>query len=163
MRRRLLAVMLLAAAPALAEEGSTGAWTWRLDMKPDGSGMSNAFSPAPVASYNDPGYVIARCFGGRTEFMVGTNGGWGVSGQTITVETQAGDAPATTAQWNVSTNGKAVFAPDPVEDFAKTIPDPGKLRVAVKDNTGETRETVFDMTGFATVREKLAQACRWPK
>lgn len=163
--RMLAAVfaMGLACAAAQAESGRSGAWTYNSETESQGGGIVTALASAPGASFNDPSYAVARCLGGRTEFFVGTSGGWGVSGRTLEVLARPEGAPEAQApaRWDVSSNGKAVFAPEPVDALLRALPDPGKLRFAVRDGRGESHETVFDMTGFAEIRRRIAEACRW--
>ena len=93
--------------------------------------------------------------------MVGTAGGWAGSGQKLEVTSQVDDQPEVTMKWDASTNGKAVFVDDHVEDFLRTIADPGKLRIAVRDPGGGVHERVFDTTGFGEVRSRIAEVCGW--
>ncbi|HVI28285.1 hypothetical protein [Hansschlegelia sp.] len=163
--RTFAAVLLLslAAATARAESGRSGAWTYNFEPESHGGGIVTALSPAPGASFNDPSYLVARCLGGRTEFLVGTSGGWGLSGRTLDVlaQPEGTPGPPATARWDVSSNGKAVFAPEPVDALLRSLPDPGRLRIAVTDGMGQSHETIFDMTGFAEIRRRIAEACRW--
>lgn len=163
MRKTLIAALICAApAAALAETERVGVWTLNAEPSSTGEGgIVTALSPAPAADYGDPSFLIARCLGGRSEFLVGGQGDWGVPrrGLDVTLEIDGG-APET-SKWDVSTNGKAVFLDDHVEDFMKRLPDDGKLRVSVKDALGVARENVFALTGFGAVRAKIAEACGW--
>ncbi len=163
---RMLATVFsiaLACAAAQAESGRSGGWTYNSEPDSNGGGMVTALASAPGASFNDPSYAVARCLGGRTEFFVGTSGGWGLSGRTLEVLARVEGAPGaqTPMRWDVSSNGKAVFAPEPVDALLRSLPDPGRLRFAVRDGRGESHETVFDMAGFAEIRRRIAEACRW--
>jgi hypothetical protein len=156
--------LLLAAAPALAESGQSGVWTYTFEPSSTGSGgIMTALSPAPSPSGdpNDPAYLIARCLGGRTELMVGGSGGWGLPRRKLEVTTQIDGATPETALWAVSSNGKAVFLDEGVEAFMRKLPDSGKLRIAVKSGAGGVHEGVFATTGFGEVRAKIAQVCGW--
>lgn len=158
--------MTLLASPALAEDGTSGVWTWRFEPSSIGEGglvTALAPSPTPPDGPNDPGYMIARCLGGRSEFLVGGSGGWGLSGRQLDVVTQIDGAGPVTARWDVASNGKAVFVSEKVEEFLRALPDAGKLRVEIHDGTGTVRATVFSTAGFGSVREKIAQACGWKK
>lgn len=167
MRYRALALCLLPlATPAVAESAQSGVWTYTFEMSSDGKGgfvTALAPAPSPTGDPNDPSYVIVRCLGGRTEAMVGGSGGWGVPRKTVDVVTQVGGAAQQTSRWTVSTNGKAAFLDDKVEEFLKSLPDDGKLRVAITDMTGTTREAIFATTGFGVVRARLAEACGWAR
>lgn len=164
MLRPFVATVLLAAAsPALAESAQSGVWTYTYEPSSTGGGFMTALSPSPSPSGdpNDPSYVIARCLGGRAELMVGGSGGWGLPRRKLSVVTQVDGGQPETAQWDVSTNGKAVFLSEGVEAFMKKIPDSGKLRIAVTSGAGEVHETIFATTGFAMVRARIAEACKW--
>jgi hypothetical protein len=152
----------MSTAPAMADSELHGVWTMSVEPpSKDGAGLVTALSPAQGAGYNDPSYLIARCITGQAELMVGSNGGWGLSGRRLTVVSQMDGAPDRSGKWDVSSNGKAVFLPDGVEDFMRAIPDDGKMRIAVSDATGETRETIFPTAGFGAVRAKIAEICKW--
>ncbi|RXF67421.1 hypothetical protein [Hansschlegelia zhihuaiae] len=162
MRAIILAAAVLAASPVAAETGRSGVWTFSFEPAASGSsGMVTALAPSPSPSGdpNDPSYLVARCLGGRTELLVGGAGGWGLPRKTIEVTTQIDGGPAETAQWGVSTNGKAAFLDQGVERLLARLPDDGKLRVAVRTASGEVNETIFATTGFAAIREKIAQTC----
>lgn len=162
MRRALVFAFVIAATPAIADSERLGVWTMSVEPpSKDGAGLVTALSPAQGAGYNDPSYLIARCITGQAELMVGSNGGWGLSGRSLNVVAQMDGGPERSAKWDVSSNGKAVFLPEGVEDFLRAIPDDGKMRIAVSDATGETRETIFPTTGFAAVRAKIAEICKW--
>lgn len=152
------------AFPANAESGQAGAWTYAYEPSPDGrSDLVTALTPSPDAGLNDPGQLVARCFAGRAEFMVGGAGGWGMPRSSLEVTLQIGAEPPQTARWDVSTNGKAVFMSGDVAAFLKRLPDDGRLRISVMDATGARRESVFSTAGFATVKAKIAKACGWEK
>ncbi|MFC7053985.1 hypothetical protein ACFQI3_14925 [Hansschlegelia quercus] len=162
MRRTLVLALVMIVGPAVADSERHGVWTMSIEPpSKDGGGLVTALSPAQGAGYNDPSYLIARCITGRAELMVGSNGGWGLSGRRLTVVSQMDGALERSGAWDVSSNGKAVFLPEGVEDFMRAIPDDGKMRIAVSDATGETRETIFPTTGFGAVRAKIAEICRW--
>lgn len=160
----LVLAALLAPATARAESAQSGVWTYSFEPSSSGKGgFVTALAPAPSPSGdpNDAGYVIARCLGGRTEILVGGAGGWGLPRRKLEVLTQIDGRPAETAQWDVSTNGKAVFLRDKVEDFLRALPENGKLRIAIRDMTGTAREAIFATTGFGPVRARIAEACGW--
>ena len=157
-------VAFAAASPAVGESGRSGAWTYAYEASTDGkSDLVTALSPAPAADLNDPSQLVARCFGGRAEFMVGGAGGWGVPRTGLDVTLQVDREPPQTSKWDVSTNGKAVFMPGDVAAFMKRLPDVGRLRVSVMDGTGTARETIFSTAGFGLVRTMLAKACGWER
>lgn len=164
MRVAIVACLVLLAAPARAESGQSGVWTYTYEPSSGGSGgIVTALSPSPGADSNDPSYLIARCLGGRAELLVGGAGGWGMPHRKLEVTTAIDDAPPETAPWDVSTNGKAVFLDDDVETFLKKLPDDGRLRISIKDGTGASRENIFATRGFGLVRDKIAEACGWAK
>lgn len=160
----LLAALAASIVPSRADSERIGVWTVTAEPSSSGQGgIVTALSPSPGASLGDPSYLVARCLGGRSEFMVGGAGGWGMSGRKLEVMVEIDGGAAETAAWDVSTNGKAVFLDDKVEDFLKKLPDNGKLRILIKDGSGVDRENIFATTGFGTVREQIAKACLWPK
>lgn len=158
----LAAFAVLVIQPAGAESGAFGAWTVNAETSSrDGRTMVTAMAYASAASQNDPAYVAVRCLGGRTEVLIGTAGGFGVSRTTLEVETKAEGRAAETSRWDVSTNGKAVFRPDGVEAFLKALPDAGSLTVRIRDRTGAELSNVFKLAGIAAVRAEVAKACGW--
>ena len=162
MRLPLAALLTLLALPAFGETGRSGVWTYVYEPSSSGpGGLFTALSPAPAADHNDPSQIVARCYGGRPEFLVGGAGGWGMPRRTLAVTISIDGGPPQTSRWDVSTNGRAVFLDDGVEAFLKRLPDDGELRVEVVDAVGQTRANRFATKGFAAVRARLAQACGW--
>lgn len=161
-RTAVLAIALLVAGPALAESARSGVWIANEETSSyDGKTTITAMAPSPPASYNDPAYVVVRCLGGRTEMLVGTSGGWGMSRTALEVVTSIDGGAEARSKWDVSTNGKAVFLDSGVEDFLRTLPDTGKLTVRVLDRIGAEHANAFDLTGFGAIRAKVAAACGW--
>lgn len=159
---RACACALLAASPAGAESLQSGVWIANSETSSyDGKTTVTAMAPSPAASQNDPAYVVVRCLGGRTEMLIGTAGGWGMSRTALDVRTSVDGGAAESSRWDVATNGKAVFRAEGVEAFLKGLPDKGKLSVLVTDKTGAEHANAFDLTGFAVIRAKIAAACGW--
>jgi hypothetical protein len=163
MRATTLALaVIFAAAPAVAETLQSGVWTYTYEPSSTGKGgLFTALSPSPSPpdDPNDPTYLVARCLGGRVELMVGGSGGWGMPRRQIQITTRIDDRPPETKPWDISTNGKAAFLDDGVQEFLKSLPDDGKLSISVLDAAGRTYQTIFRTTGFGPVRDKIGEAC----
>lgn len=158
-----LSLLAAGAAPALADSERLGVWTVTSEPSSTGSGgIVTALSPSPGASLDDPSQLVARCLGGRTEFMIAGAGQWPYTrSRTLQVTIEIDRGTPETSAWDVSTNGKAVFFDGPGEDLLRKFPDAGKLRVVVIDAAGRPHENIFPTTGFAAVRQKIADACGW--
>ncbi|MFC3692213.1 hypothetical protein [Chenggangzhangella methanolivorans] len=163
MRRVALAIAISAAVvPAWGETGQSGVWTYTYEPSSTGEGgivTALAPAPSPSADPNDPSHLVARCLGGRVEFLVGGSGGWGLSRGQIEITTRVDDHSSETRRWDVSTNGKAAFLSEGVEAFLAALSDDGELRVMLADAAGARRETTFSTKGVAEVRAKIAKAC----
>jgi len=76
------------------------------------------------------------------------------AGSRVTI--RVGYAPAETAQWTISTDGKATFYPkDPVE-LMKRLQDSDSLAARVTPSTGKPVLAVFDVRGLSTILSKYA-------
>ena len=162
MRTTLALTLALVALPAAADSEREGVWIVSAEpADAAGGGLMTAMATAPGASMDDPSYLVVRCLGGRTEFLVGTAGSWGYARKPLEVEVRVEGGPTDTSPWDVSSNGKAVFKADKVEDFLRALPADGRLYVRVTDLGGGAHENVFETKGLGDVRAKAAAACGW--
>jgi hypothetical protein len=68
--------------------------------------------------------------------------------------------PSEVAEWSHSTDGKAVFAPNP-RDLSQKMAKASKLFIRVSDFQGTAYDREFQLTGLAAVLPKVANACGW--
>jgi hypothetical protein len=104
-----------------------------------------------------------RCRGGRTEFLVRTEGTWRVSrAREVQVDYQINDQPVVRLPWTMSADGRtAIYKDDPVA-LLQSLPEGARLKINVLDEPGASHEATFDLAGLDAVREKIAAACKWP-
>lgn len=161
MRNVLAVAIVMQTTGAFAGSETLGGWTTSSEPDDGRATLVTALASAQSASQDDPSFVIVRCLGGRTELLVGTAGDWGLPRTSLDVVTRAGAAAPETSRWDVSTNGKAVFRSEGVEDYLRRLPPDGRLTIEVRDRRGGVHANVFSLEGFGEVRSRVADACGW--
>ncbi|GBD48197.1 hypothetical protein [Methylopila sp. Yamaguchi] len=161
MRKAIVAASCLLATAAAAGSETLGGWTTTSEPDEGPATLVTALAAARGASQNDPSFIIVRCLGGRTEALVGTAGDWGLPRSSLEVATQSDSGARETSRWDVSTNGKAVFRSEGVEDFLRRLPAEGRLTIEVRDRAGDVHANAFSLEGFGDVRTRVAAACGW--
>jgi len=161
MRKAIVAASCLLATAAAAGTETLGGWTTTSEPDDGRATLVTALAAARGASQDDPSFIIVRCLGGRTEALVGTAGDWGLPRSSLEVVTQAGSGTRETSRWDVSTNGKAAFRSEGVEDFLRRLPAEGRLTIEVRDRIGGVHANAFSLEGFGEVRARVASACGW--
>jgi len=117
----------------------------------------------PFSVKHAPTTLAMRCRGGRTEFLVRTEGTWRVSrAREVQVDYQINDQPVVRLPWTMSADGRtAIYKDDPVA-LLQSLPEGARLKINVLDEPGASHEATFDLAGLDAVREKIAAACKWP-
>ena len=117
----------------------------------------------PFSVKHAPTTLAMRCRGGRTEFLVRTEGTWRASrAREVQVDYQINDQPVVKLPWTVSADGRtAIYKDDPVA-LLQSLPEGARLKIDVRDEPGASHEATFDLAGLDAVREKIAAACKWP-
>src|SRR5882762_1813335 len=117
----------------------------------------------PFSVKHAPTTLAMRCRGGRTEFLVRTEGTWRVSrAREVQVDYQINDQPVVRLPWTMSADGRtAIYKDDPVA-LLQSLPEGARLKINVRDEPGASHEAAFELTGLDAVREKIAAACKWP-
>ena len=117
----------------------------------------------PFSVKHAPTTLAMRCRGGRTEFLVRTEGTWRVSrAREVQVDYQINDQPVVRLAWTMSADGRtAIYKDDPVA-LLQSLPEGAQLKINVLDEPGASHEATFDLAGLDAVREKIAAACKWP-
>ena len=117
----------------------------------------------PFSVKHAPTTLAMRCRGGRTEFLVRTEGTWRASrAREVQVDYQINDQPVVRLPWTMSADGRtAIYKDDPVA-LLQSLPEGARLKINVLDEPGASHEATFDLAGLDAVREKIAAACKWP-
>ncbi len=150
------------AVDAPAKPGDTN-WVVSETTSPvDYAPLITAAIRLPFTVKHAPSILAMRCRGGRTEFLVRTEGTWRAprSGE-IQVEYQINDQPVVRLPWTASADRKtAVYKDDPV-GLLQSLPDGARLKINVLDGPDPSHEATFQLAGLNGVREKIAAACKW--
>jgi hypothetical protein len=101
------------------------------------------------------------CRNGRTDLVV--------AGQTISGRADEyaisyrinDDKPVQVRAGSPSFGTGAVFQGDIVR-LLQSFPDEGEIAIRLVPRSGSVREGHFSLSGFSTVRNKLAAICKWP-
>jgi hypothetical protein len=117
----------------------------------------------PFSVKHAPTTLAMRCRGGRTEFLVRTEGTWRASrAREVQVDYQINDQPVVRLLWTMSADGRtAIYKDDPVA-LLQSLPEGARLKINVLDEPGASHEAAFDLAGLDAVRDKIAAACKWP-
>jgi hypothetical protein len=109
-----------------------------------------------------PNALAIRCRGLRTELLVRTDGTWRATrGGDIAVGYQVDDQPAIRSWWSVSADAKSAGYQDDAIGLLRSLPEAGRLKIAVLDAAGSGHEATFQLAGLDAVRRKIAAACKW--
>jgi len=128
----------------------------------DYSPLITAAIRLPFSVKHAPTTLAIRCRGGRTEFLVRTEGTWRASrAREVQVDYQINDQPVVRLSWTVSADGRtAIYKDDPVA-LLQSLPEDARLKINVLDEPGASHEATFQLAGLDAVREKIAAACKW--
>ncbi len=108
-----------------------------------------------------PNTLAVRCRGPRTEFLLRTEGTWGVTrASEVQVDYQINDQPFVRLQWSVSADGKTASYKDDAVELLRSLPEGARLKISVFDRQGLGQEATFQLTGLDSVRKKIGLACK---
>jgi hypothetical protein len=62
--------------------------------------------------------------------------------------------------WRSSTDGRAAFAPNPV-NFMRALPDSGRVFIRAIAADGQNKDVNFKLSGVSEVRDRIGHACNW--
>ena len=124
--------------------------------------LTTAVIRLPFSVKHAPNTLAIRCLGGRTEFLVRTEGTWRASrAREVQVNYRINDQPVVKLSWTVSADGRtAIYKDDPVA-LLQSLPEGARLKINVLDEPAASHEATFDLAGLDAVREKMAVACKW--
>ena len=124
--------------------------------------LTTAVIRLPLGVQHAPNTLAIRCLGGRTEFLVRTEGIWRASrAREVQVDYQINDQPVVRLAWTASTDGKTASYKDDTIGFLQSLPESGRLKISVLDGPGPGHEATFQLAGLDAIREKIAAACKW--
>ncbi len=110
-----------------------------------------------------PNTLAVRCRGPRTEFLLRTEGTWGVTrASEVQVDYQINDQPFVRLQWTVSADGKTASYKEDAVGLLRSLPEGARLKISVFDTQGLGQKATFQLTGLDSVRKKIGLACKWP-
>jgi hypothetical protein len=124
--------------------------------------LTTAVIRLPFSVKDAPNTLAIRCLGGRTEFLVRTEGTWRASrAREVQVDYQINDQPSVRLAWTASADGKTASYKDNAIGFLQSLPEGGRLKISVLDGPGPSQEATFQLAGLDAVRKKIAVACKW--
>jgi len=124
--------------------------------------LTTAVIRLPFSVKHAPNTLAIRCLGGRTEFLVRTEGTWRASrAREVQVDYQINDQPSVRLAWTASADGKTASYRDDAIGFLQSLPEGGRLKISVLDGPGPSQEATFQLAGLDAVRKKIAVACKW--
>lgn len=107
-----------------------------------------------------PTGLVVRCVENTTSVIISTeNFAFGEDYGRVTTRFDSG--PAETTRWEISSNGRSfgLWEGAKAIPFLKKLRDANKLAVRVVAN--QQSDMTFDLTGGASVVDKIAAACNW--
>jgi type VI secretion system protein VasI len=100
---------------------------------------------------------IARCKSGSTEVFINW---YDYLGSEATVLTRVGNEKAKTSEWDLSSDSKASFAPQPVK-LLKAMQTSNKFLAQITPYNESPVTAIFDTTGFDNAIKPLRELCKW--
>ena len=127
------------------------------------------YSPVVTATIRSPSDVkdaptalVIRCLGRRTELLVRTEGTWRSSrAREIQVTYQIDDEPVVKLPWTASADGSSAGYRNDAAGLLQSLPQGGRLKIAVPDGPDRQNQATFSLAGWNTVRDRIAAACKW--
>jgi hypothetical protein len=147
----VICAVCLAASTAIAEER----WSIVDNKSPinDGRQLSAALVVADAA-------LILRCRGQNTEVAFSTKD-TDFGDESVTVRYRINSEEPIKEAWRSSMDGRAAFAPKPVE-FIRSLPDSGRVFIRALAADGQNKDVNFRFAGVSEVRDKIGHSCNWP-
>jgi hypothetical protein len=152
------------ATPVAPAKPSSSGWTVSQTTSPvDFSPLLVAeLRPVAPAPNGAPAALTLRCRNARTEISVLAQGTWRPShAGDVDVALQMDGQQTGHLRWLLSQDGRTASLP---RDAAETVRAwrESRVSIAVTDGGGSGGASIFDLSGFETVRARLAAACHWP-
>jgi hypothetical protein len=104
--------------------------------------------------------LIVRCKEHSTDVFIVLDEFLG--SDSVKVSYRIDDQPAVEGSWSLSTDGKAVFAPAPVQ-MAKKLAVSHRFFARVSDFQGSTYDVEFSPDGLTKALPLVSNACHWPR
>jgi hypothetical protein len=104
--------------------------------------------------------LILRCQEQKTEAAFSTRDTY-LGEETVTVRYRIDLQEPVKEIWRSSQNGRAAFAPHPV-DLIRALPDGGRVFIRAIAADGNSKDANFQLSGVSEIRENVARACNWP-
>jgi len=104
--------------------------------------------------------LILRCQEQRTEAAFSTRDTY-LGEETVAVRYRIDLQEPVKEIWRSSQNGRAAFAPHPV-DLIRALPDGGRVFIRAITADGTSKDANFQLSGVSEIRENVARACNWP-
>jgi hypothetical protein len=104
--------------------------------------------------------LILRCQEQKTEAAFSTRDTF-LGDETVAVRYRIDLQEAVKEIWRSSQNGRAAFAPHPV-DLIRALPDGGRVFIRAITADGNSKDVNFQLSGVSEIRENVARACNWP-
>ena len=104
--------------------------------------------------------LILRCQEQKTEAAFSTRDTY-LGDETVTVRYRIDLQEPVKEMWRSSQNGRAAFAPHPVE-LIRALPDGGRVFIRATAADGNSKDANFQLSGLSEIRENVARACNWP-
>jgi hypothetical protein len=105
--------------------------------------------------------IVLRCKEKKTEVVFSKAFSYLGTTNRIKVLVRINNGKLIETRWSPSTNGTAAFAPSAIQ-FIRALPDHGELFIRAYGYSGNNQDGEFKLGKVSEVREKIAQACKWP-
>ncbi len=155
--------------PLPTSVSGTGKWVVSHDKNPvdDSERVVIALeADSGAGRFGESVSFVARCQSKKTEAYINWNSYLGDDSGSVYSEwkyitTRVGNEPASTEQWDISTDKKATFAPGRVESLLKKMASANKFLAQVTPYGENPTTAIFDTTGMRSALKPLASACGW--
>ena len=106
--------------------------------------------------------LILRCRDQKTEAAFSTKS-TNLGDKPITIRFRINSEEPIKEAWLPSVDGRAAFAPKPM-DFIRALPDDGRVFIRAVDADGKNKDANFVLSGsgLSEIRDKIGRACNWP-
>jgi hypothetical protein len=152
------------ATPVAPAKPSSSGWTVGETTSPvDFSPLLVAeLRPVDPAPNGAPAALTLRCRSARTEISVLAQGTWRPSrAGDVDVALQMDGQETGHLRWLLSQDGRTASLPQDAAEIVRTWRE-SRVSIAVTDGGGSGGASIFDLSGFETVRARLSAACHWP-